>query len=517
MSGRTTRQTASWTAWSYRVKFAGLFLVAAICLFGGLDSLIQHFRGGEPRPYRASSGVVLVLCAIVQVRVIGGSRTMGTRRRSFFASSDAWWLVRFTAIAASVGYAIALLIGPDANLRYALRAWVATCYTGCLWYLITQRGTESSFGSRYGLWFKRCEVAATCSVALFIVVEVAMRLHAVLTNDTLGGIAIVRRQAFEPGSLYRGQRVNRLGYWDSEFEPRTQPGYFRIAALGDSAALSGVRQTNCLEQIEAILPGTEIYNFTLPRVGPREFAAVLKCDVLTYHPDLVLLFVSIHDDVTEQLPSPDMFDWRGLRVCQWGLQAIAAPGHLWHGTALGERQWTQQDHFARFAICRTPIENHIERRWQSTLSHLSTIANVCDRHNIPLALVFVPAVFQVDSALRRRICRRGGYAASQVDLELPQRRLISFASQHEIPALDLMPEFKATPDRIYEEHRTTFSVMGQQIMVTTVSDWIERSFETRLHARRGPLLAARAPTAPDRSASVPQPGARRRASVRTTK
>jgi len=496
---------------------AGLLLVFILCLAGGVDSLVQHFRGSEPRPYRASSGALLVLCTLVQAHVIVGE-TRGTRPRSFFASGDLGWLIRFTTIAASVGYAIALLVGQGESPWYILRAWTAACYSGCLWYLITTTNVPSTNSWRHDSRFRRCEIVVTYVVALFVVVEVAMRLQAAMTSDALGGITSTRRQAFDPGSLHQGRRVNHLGYCDDEFSSQSRPGMFRIAALGDSSVFSGDHHTNCVEQIESILPDTEVYNFTLPRLGPREYAAQLRCDVLTYRPDLVLLFLSIENDVTEQLPLPGLFEWRGLRICQWGLQTIAAPASAWHGTAfvetsIDQRQWTEKTQVARFAICRTPIQQPIQQRWQSTLSHLSTIVDICDKRDIPLAFVLLPAAFQVDPALRRRICRRGGYQADHVDLELPQRRLISFASETETPALDLLPELRAVSDRVYEDGRNELNSNGHHVVASVVADWIERSFASRIDARRKPMLAASTTATPHRSASVPHRHRRRTPSM----
>lgn len=513
MPGRTELRTATRNVPSYWIKFAGLILVATICLAGGLDSLIQHFRAIEPRPYRAASGVLLVLCGLAQLRLLvhGPSRL---RLPVLFNSQEQWWLLRFSLIVASAGYALALLIGPDTNLRYAFRAWAAIGYTGCLWYLLARKTPASSSSWRHRWQFPRCESAATCIVVLLLTVEIAMRLQAAVTNDAIGGIAIARRQAFDPGSLHRGRRVNQLGYWDDEFDARVHPERFRIAALGDSVVLGGDRETNCLEQMEAILPDTDVYNFTLPGLGPREYAAQLKCDVLTYHPDLVLLFVSIHDDVTYQMPLPDVFDWRGLRICQWGLQTIAAPASMWHspgsgGTAIDGFPRTEHDQITRFAVCRTPIEDHVEQRWQRTLSHLSTMVDLCLEHDLPLALVFVPAAFQVDANLRRRICLRGGYEDSHVDLRLPQRRLISFASQNEIPALDLLPEITEAADYMYEADRPEeFNATAQNLVATVVADWVARSFELEISERRESLLASDESAPPSRSASVPRRGSR---------
>ena len=123
---------------------------------------------------------------------------------------------------------------------------------------------------------------------------------------------------------FRGQVVNRLGYWGSEFESSPQPGVFRIAAVGDGVMLSGTAETNFLAQLRRRMPHVEVYNFGIPEAGPREYAAQVACDVANYQPNLVLAFVSVRDDVTQELPVPSYFEWQGLGLYQLGLRAIAA-------------------------------------------------------------------------------------------------------------------------------------------------------------------------------------------------
>lgn len=521
MPGRTAARNTSWNVPTYQIKLAALILVAMLCLAGGLDSLSQHFRADEPRPYRASSGALLVLAALSQAFFLT-STSARTKLQSFLGSNDFWWLVRFTLIAGSLGYVGMLSLGPDVNLRYAFRAYVALCYTGCLGSLVAWGNEPSLQRWRHRLGFRRLESAMTCIVVVVLVLEIAMQMQATVTNDSLGGISIARRQSFVPGSFHGGRPINRLGYWDDEFSAEVHPQRFRIAALGDSALFSGDCETNCLERVESMLPQSEIYNFTLPGLSPREYAAQLKCDVLAYLPDLVLLFVSVENDVTEQIPLPGLFDWRGLRICQWGLQTVAAPSSVWHGTQLTTASATEQDRMhpdaiIRFAVCRTPIEDRIERQWQNALSHLSAMIDICQRHDIPLAFVLVPAAFQVDASLRRRICHRGGYQERQVDIELPQRRLTSFAFGEEVPSLDLLPDMSASSERLYLEDSTELNRKGQQLVATTVAGWVERSFESEISERRESLLANDETLPTNRSASVPRRGTRPRSSASAVK
>lgn len=50
----------------------------------------------------------------------------------------------------------------------------------------------------------------------------------------------VYRWRFEPGSVWRGRRVNQLGYLDREVDPRKAPGCQRVICMGDSITAQGV-------------------------------------------------------------------------------------------------------------------------------------------------------------------------------------------------------------------------------------------------------------------------------------
>ena len=71
---------------------------------------------------------------------------------------------------------------------------------------------------------------------------------------------------------------------------------------------SPVRGDNYLTLLEKRLAGVEVYNFGVASAGPREYLSILRRDVWTYQPDLVLASVFVGNDITETLATPRHLD-----------------------------------------------------------------------------------------------------------------------------------------------------------------------------------------------------------------
>ncbi len=393
------------------------------------------------------------------------------------------WLLAGAAIC----YFAGLMLGPDPSVGYLFCAGVIAWHTLGLWVLIKRPDLLSRVADRMQQRLlcrtNQVVLASICSV---VSVEGVLRVYAVVADDPLAESYVAKTHVLPPGREIRGRQVNTLGYWDKEFRVAPRPGIFRIAVLGDDVTLSGTAETNCLSQIERRVPGVEIYNFGIPQAGPREYAAQLAHDVARFEPDLVLTFFSVGNDLTEELPLPGWFDWRGLRMYQLGARSSTSGQPV--ETASSTQPLSQEAWLRRCAphlrVCRTPIDEHMNGRWQLAAAHLETMVRFCRRQDVPLALVVVPSPFQVNPPLCDALRRQAGYEPGQIDLSLPQRRLAALAADQCVPLVDLLPYFQSSGEAPYERYQQELNEHGNRVAADVVGRWIEQHYRTQIASAR---------------------------------
>jgi hypothetical protein len=445
-------------------------------------ALWQHIRT-EAVPFRAPAAMLMLLLSAAQLYL---ARTVWTGRSSLPAFHRRWvfWMWLFAGSVAS--YIAGLFLGPDPSVGYVVAAAMFGWYTLLLWVAI-RNPALLAYQSDGRLW-RACRGAARGVLATAIAVAAAegvLRLYARVAGDRLDITYVAKANVLPTGHEIRGRLVNSLGYWDDEFRHHARPGYFRVAVLGDRMVLSGTSESNCLAQVERAVPGLEIYNFGIPEASPREYAAQLTHEVAGYRPDLVLTFVSIGDDVTQQLPLPGAFDWRGLAIYQIGARN-KRPGGVADCDPL-VREIPSRDAFLRdtarrLSVCRTPIEGPMHQRWQETVGHLEEIVRHCQRQHIPVGLVLVPGEFQVNPQLCRSLCLQAGFEPSQLDLELPQRRLLHFADDRHVPVLDLLPHFRSADPPPYLRNQVEWDDAGNTLAAQALTQWLRGRYGTQIAA-----------------------------------
>lgn len=464
-----------------------LATAASFCLAIGVHALWRH-SSGQPSLYCAPAGVLMIGLAIVQLVIArrvflrrGVTTSQSLHRRPLF------W--RQLLVGLVVCYVIGLCLGPDPDVKYFFQASLAFWYTVAIVPLVITPNSVKGLNR----WTSARPVrfaGKTLFVAslLFVSAEASLRTHDLLSNGRSPALYIARSLKLAPGSLLHGQSVNRLGYWDDDFQPAPPPGTFRIAVLGDDLTLSGTFDSNCVKQLARRVPGVEVYHFGVPTAGPREYSAQLAGEVAHFKPDLVLVFLSIGDDITHEVPLPSSFDWRGLRILQWAAgPGFVASGYLSNfGPAAVARAFDDEAYLRscarRLVICRTPIDEAMHGRWQQSLAHLDDVMHQCRRVNVPMALVLAPGEFQVSRTLCEALRRRAGYSAEELDLELPQRRLAGFADQRQLPVLDLLPHFRAAEISPFSQNAHHWNDHGHAIAAGILSNWLQSRFGAMIAA-----------------------------------
>jgi hypothetical protein len=190
--------------------------------------------------------------------------------------------------------------------------------------------------------------------------------------------------------------------------------------------------------------------------------------------------LSVCEDITRAAPESSWFDWRQFELAQ--LVGAETPGA---GASPGQQVATDFESFCgilapQLAACRTPIDDNMHERWQQTFDAVDNLVAACRASDVAVALVLVPGEFQVNRSLCDTLARRAGYTTEQVDVELPQRKLTSFAANRRLPLIDLLPQLRLCGQSPYERHAATWSDAGHTAAATAIGGWLEGRFGQQL-------------------------------------
>ncbi|MBL8826321.1 MAG: hypothetical protein JNM18_05000 [Planctomycetaceae bacterium] len=457
-------------------------LLALLWFAVGANQLGHQLRDGW-REYRAASAVVLLGVGVLQLLFV--RRLAQERRFTGLTSAQLRSLLLWQSVVLSAAFAIGLLLGPAPEARYVVRALFALGWT------LSLAAVElPSWRERLDRWDHIPLVHRTAMLLLAWSVAAVTGESLCWTVDRVAGIeprsrVLVQRAKLAPGTEFRGRQVNQLGYWDDEFRAEVSPHLLRVAVLGHDVPLSGDAQTNCLAQVERHLPGVEMYNFGLRQTGPREFVTQIEADVVRYRPQLVLTFLNLGEDLLLPHEPLRTYDWRSLRMVQWTAHSLHMPlfrtvDPALPGTLPADYEQRLHAEAARLAICRTPLDDAMQQRYQTLTRQLQRLAQVCRQHQVPVALVLVPSEFQVSSVLRTSLMRRAGYEPRQIDLELPQRQLASFAHREQLPVIDLLPYFRSASVSPYALDSGELSDAGSALTVQVLGGWLQSRYGNQL-------------------------------------
>ena len=460
---------------------------AAILCIAGISCLAVDWRNPPSQPCRGISGLFFLAAAVFHTGLLrrvwnGGPSfvtTDGPRRKHL----RHWFLS-----GCILCYAVTILIGPRPGIGLLLLGLLTLWSTICIWVKLRPTSTPEMIGSR--AWSKPIRFAGRGAMwALYAaaMTEATLRLHAFVDNDVEARLVVDAIKAQPEAEAFR----QKLGATTSTARKNQPHRAFRIAMIGDEVVLCPQGQQHCVSGLERQLPELEIANFGLPMAGPREYQAVLQHEVAAHPADLVLCFISVGSDITEQMPLPGAFDWRGLKICQladrWantnvasGLfaRSDASPCYRAHH----ERGDYLEARAKALAVCRSPMIPQMRERWDQVLDHVESISERCRNRGVEFGMVVVPSDFQVNRALCSTLQRRMGYSDKQFDRELPQRRLAIYARRRGMLLLDLLPHLEATGALAFGHNDYRLSKEGAVATAVALRQWIEHGFGKELAA-----------------------------------
>ena len=338
------------------------------------------------------------------------------------------------------------------------------------------------------------DIVATNVALTLVLLEVTLSIYAAVSENVLLARDNISAYRFLPNHDYGRLWTNSLGYPSREFVRARRQGIFRVVLLGDSFAAGSVRQdVNFASGIERLLPDVEIYNFGLSSLGPRDYRIILETEALSFNPDVVLVAIFVGNDLTDVPVDAGLsFDdptlarfskrsWRLLR--EWYRQVTGAtPSPLLlpqlstpvipeKGFNLSRQTYIEVE-VERLGLSRLSLREAHEEALTNALAELRAMRDECRRRGIVFAMAIIPDEFQVNPDLLEELLRIGAVPREDVDLDLPQRRLLDFCRTENIACLDLLPVLAGRRD-VYLPQDTHWNETGNLLAAEALAPWLD--------------------------------------------
>jgi hypothetical protein len=267
-----------------------------------------------------------------------------------------------------------------------------------------------------------------------------------------------------------GQTVsfNSAGMRDREHSLEKPAGVFRILVLGDSfmEALQVPFEQSFPSLLERELAGpagrrVEVVNASVSGWGTDDELQYLTRYGLRWNPDLILVAVTLHNDISDNLRERFHTIRGGALVHQPGEDAtflqykvvqlksfLAARSQAFQllSRARFSRQMRQEasqlgSHVT--ALLSPTTDPHIARGVELTELLLARMQALASAQGSRVVLVLLPLGVQLSDAKFGELARAATGSPTGLDLGKPQRLVMGAADRTRIPAIDLLPGFRA--------------------------------------------------------------------------
>jgi hypothetical protein len=355
--------------------------------------------------------------------------------------------------------------------------------------------------------FDRVAVATLSTVLLF---EIALRLLVgagwlpILVSGADGSEQAIRANLLQPGDIFLGSRVNRLGFHDDEFATPPERNSPVVAVIGDSFVVGIVPHPYLFTSVCERELGIDVYSFGVRAVGLPEYCWLLRNRVRPVLPSLVVVCLFVGNDL------PDSEARRSQRVgwlvalspdSSMLLRAVHRLGVVLRTPAPGLAQdagtvvprdrlaeaypfvedWTKElptlalDDLAaleRRIAARLADPGRIDTELvRARLAELAELAGPA-----PLAVVVFPDSLQIQDELGPACgIPTATFAAAR---DAPQRLVIEACRAVGIPCLDLAPVLRAAaPERdgslhVYHLRDTHLNAKGNRIAGLAIAEFL---------------------------------------------
>ncbi|MBK8900842.1 MAG: SGNH/GDSL hydrolase family protein [Anaerolineaceae bacterium] len=292
----------------------------------------------------------------------------------------------------------------------------------------------------------------------------------------------------QPGSQYEWQEIpvdiNSNGLRNPELAYEKSANTYRILNLGDSIAMGwGVRMEETYgRQLEDMLNTSdadqqyEVINAGVPGWNPANELAFLEAEGLKYEPDLVLLDLTIVNDIygrsaLEKQDRPALIEWLRANTYFWPFLTVQM---RWIEARSQDRERIDVIDPPKEASSYFPVDS-AHPRWEEVWSWIESMNALAAQNGAEFGLILFPLEFQVLDE---------NYST------LPQELIRQKAEAAGIPVLDLLPVYQEAchqkEDGCRLEDRYLFadvwmhpSAYGHEITAVEVKSFLQEAFNLK--------------------------------------
>jgi hypothetical protein len=325
---------------------------------------------------------------------------------------------------------------------------------------------------------------------------------------TREGLVVLRPdQCTELRSASQRVCANSLGLRDVEHPVAKPAGAFRILVLGDSfmEAVQVSLEDSFARRLERLHAAdgraVEVINAGISGWGTDDQLAYLRLYGSRFRPDLVLVGMTLHNDVSDNLssdwyefrdgqllPQPvplfSAFDYRRLQVQTF----LAAHSQIYQALF---RAWRARDFSAGAKALDAYVANlvsatqapDVARGWAKTEALFDELTREASAAGARSAVFLIPLWIQVDPA-RLEDFRARHPESGSLALRAPQERMIAWGARARVPVIDLQAAFAAEQARgvtLYLERDGHWTPAGHLL----AADEVGRQLEALGIARAG--------------------------------
>lgn len=363
-------------------------------------------------------------------------------------------------------------------------------------------------GSRLGWLLSRILLLALSTLVAVMLSEVAVRwvvpIDMSIWRTTRDGL-ITLRPGLDTWLPSFGQVVqtNDLGFRD-EPRARTKPdGSFRVVLVGDSfvEALQVSHEASLPHLLEEKLARrstrpVEVLSAGVSGWGTDDELTWLRWQGFAFQPDLVLVAMTLHNDVSDNLelrhhevvggvlrprPREEMAIGRFVELETKGW--LASHSHLYRfvtGALRRPEVETRGHNLDRHVegLLRREPDEEIARGWAWTDAYLDAIRDESDAVGAKMAVFLIPLAIQMSDESIATFLATHSLRPDEIDVDLPQQQMKKWGDGAGVEVIDLLPAFrsgaKAEGEVLYLPADGHWSGRGHRLAAEVVADELIR-------------------------------------------